>query len=74
MSKGFVEYDDKKKEKKKRSTPKNVFTLGFDPGFTQLLLQSKANQSKLKGSDLSKATVVLNHIVQKKKSKAKSKK
>nr|YP_740808.1 ribosomal protein S13 [Tetrahymena pigmentosa]ABI51717.1 ribosomal protein S13 [Tetrahymena pigmentosa] len=73
MSKGYIDGFDKKKEltkKKKSQSKKNVFTLGFEPGFTLFYL--KPNNS-LSSKEKNKIKIILNEeenrvkIVQKKK-------
>lgn len=41
-----------KANKKKRITQKNVFTLGFDPGFTKFVLKNCHDPIRIKGSGL----------------------
>ncbi len=73
MAKGYVDGFDRKKEiskKKKAQLKKNVFTLGFDPGFTLFFLRPN---STLNAKDRNKIKIIISEdetktkIIQKKK-------
>lgn len=66
MSKGIVDNSFNKKAKKKVKTPfsKNLFTLGFDPGFTKALIKANYISSVLKKKS-SKQPIKVNLIFNK---------
>jgi hypothetical protein len=66
MSKGIVDNSFNKKAKKKVKTPfsKNLFTLGFDPGFTKALIKANYISSVVK-KKTTKQSVKINLIFNK---------
>ena len=78
MAKGQVfigneEKKSQKKNKKKKHVPKNIFSLGFDPGFTKALIK-EAVKSKYLESKTRQKDIVLSGPETKKKSNVKKKK
>lgn len=78
MAKGQVfigneEKKSQKKNKKKKHVPKNIFSLGFDPGFTKALIRESV-KTKLLDSKAHQKDIILSSPDNKKKSNVKKKK
>jgi len=69
MSKGVVDTSGNKKKKKKKKVikfNKNLFTLGFEPGFTKALIKANFVNISRKKKEANKVNLIFNKATPKK--------